>query len=114
MYIVRSGVLVKDQCMNIRPGDIVRVKEGDTVPADLVIISSSYDESIAFYSTAALDGESNLKKAIALKKTASFSNPDEITQIRCFCEVQARVLKHSFSTFFSRKLLKSSKFTGIF
>ena len=89
VYIVRSGVLVKDQCMNIRPGDIVRVKQGDTIPADLVIISSSYEESIAFYSTAALDGESNLKKAVALPKTAGFSNPDEITQIRCFCEVQA-------------------------
>ena len=82
VYIVRSGVLVRDQCMNIRPGDIVRVKEGDTVPADLVIISSSFDESIAFYSTAALDGESNLKKAISLRKTAGFKNPDEITQIR--------------------------------
>ena len=35
--------------MNIRPGDIVRVKEGDTVPADLVIVSSSYEDSVAYY-----------------------------------------------------------------
>ena len=89
VYIVRSGVLVKDQCQNIRPGDIVRVKQDDTIPADLVIISSNYDQGNAFYSTAALDGESNLKKALSLPKTVEFSTPAEITQIRCYCEVQA-------------------------
>ena len=46
--------------------------------------------SHAYYSTAALDGESNLKEAISLKKTANFSSPGEITQIRCYCEVQER------------------------
>ena len=40
-------------------------------------------------STAALDGESNLKEAISIKKTAKYFSPDEITQIRCYCEVQA-------------------------
>jgi hypothetical protein len=40
------------------------------------------------YSTAALDGESNLKEASALKKTQVFNTPAEITQIRCYCEVQ--------------------------
>jgi len=57
--------------------------------ADLVLISASEVTSRAYYSTAALDGESNLKEAISLKKTSKFSSPDEITQIRCYCEVQA-------------------------
>ena len=82
--------LSKDQCQNIRPGDIVRVRGGDTIPADLVIISSNYDAGNAFYSTAALDGESNLKKAVSLPKTQPFSTPAEITQIRCYCEVQVK------------------------
>ncbi|CAG5088553.1 Oidioi.mRNA.OKI2018_I69.PAR.g11882.t1.cds [Oikopleura dioica] len=89
IYVVRSGVLVQDRCMNIRPGDIVRVSEGETVPADLVLISSSDPTYHAYYSTAALDGESNLKEASALKKTQFFNTPAEITQIRCYCEVQA-------------------------
>ena len=48
--------------------------------------------SHAYYSTAALDGESNLKEAVSLKKTANFSSPGEITQIRCYCEVQERIV----------------------
>lgn len=89
IYVVRSGVLVQDRCMNIRPGDIVRVSEGETVPADLVLISSSDATYHAYYSTAALDGESNLKEAICLKKTSLYTSPAQITQIRCYCEVQA-------------------------
>ena len=49
VYIVRSGVLVRDQCMNIRPGDIVRVNEDATIPADLVLISSSEKRAHAYY-----------------------------------------------------------------
>lgn len=81
--------LERDQCMNIRAGDVVRVNEGSTLPADLMLISSSDISSRAYYSTAALDGESNLNEAKALKKTAKFTTPDQITQIRCYCEVQA-------------------------
>lgn len=75
--------------MNIRPGDIVRVNCGATLPADVVLISSSEKNCKAYYSTAALDGESNLKEAVSLKKTAQFTSPAMITQIRCYCEVQA-------------------------
>lgn len=42
-------------------GDLVRVKQNEIVPADLIILSSSDNKGRAFVETKSLDGETNLK-----------------------------------------------------
>lgn len=42
-------------------GDFVKLVDGELVPADMVILSSSDDSGIVYVQTANLDGETNLK-----------------------------------------------------
>ena len=51
----------------LRVGDVVEVKDGDIVPADLVLLTTKDDKCEAFNKTASLDGETNLKPKLALK-----------------------------------------------
>lgn len=46
---------------DLRVGDIVKIREDESFPADILICSSSDDENVAFVETKNLDGETNLK-----------------------------------------------------
>lgn len=58
-HIITSGEL--------HVGDIVRIHDGESFPADLVLLTSSEENGIAYIDTANLDGETNHKKRIAPK-----------------------------------------------
>lgn len=53
---------VERQWKQIVVGDIIRVKPDQTVPADILLVSTSSEENTCFIDTAAIDGESNLKQ----------------------------------------------------
>ena len=46
---------------DLRVGDIVKINEDESFPADILICSTSEDENVAFVETKNLDGETNLK-----------------------------------------------------
>ncbi|KAI0748707.1 phospholipid-translocating P-type ATPase [Daedaleopsis nitida] len=50
---------------DLRVGDIVKIKEDESFPADILICSTSEDENVAFVETKNLDGETNLKSRSA-------------------------------------------------
>eukprot|EP00425_Heterocapsa_triquetra_P006133 CAMPEP_0195158070 /NCGR_PEP_ID=MMETSP0448-20130528/185471_1 /TAXON_ID=66468 /ORGANISM="Heterocapsa triquestra, Strain CCMP 448" /LENGTH=1722 /DNA_ID=CAMNT_0040196865 /DNA_START=87 /DNA_END=5253 /DNA_ORIENTATION=+ len=54
--------------LDVKVGDVLEVKEGEELPADIVLIKSSQSEGICFVSTANLDGETNLKRKDAIEK----------------------------------------------
>ena len=54
------------QWRDIRVGDVIRLNRDETVPADIVLLSASGDNAIAYVETMALDGETNLKRKQAL------------------------------------------------
>eukprot|EP00292_Cryptomonas_paramecium_P005912 CAMPEP_0113728000 /NCGR_PEP_ID=MMETSP0038_2-20120614/41580_1 /TAXON_ID=2898 /ORGANISM="Cryptomonas paramecium" /LENGTH=415 /DNA_ID=CAMNT_0000659341 /DNA_START=33 /DNA_END=1277 /DNA_ORIENTATION=+ /assembly_acc=CAM_ASM_000170 len=67
-------------------GDIVRVTKNNEFPADLVLLSSSGDQGMAYIDTCNLDGETNLKLRISLESTKTFDNPDKIQKLRGYFE----------------------------
>ncbi|KAK1552583.1 hypothetical protein Q3G72_019535 [Acer saccharum] len=60
---------------NLRVGDIVKVEKDEFFPADILLLSSSYEDAICYVETMNLDGETNLKLKQALEVT-SFLNDD--------------------------------------
>jgi phospholipid-transporting ATPase len=70
--IIRGGVRTESHWKNIKTGDIVCLHNNDAIPADLVILSTSDVEGNCFVETAAIDGETNLKRNNALRETQAF------------------------------------------
>lgn len=66
----------------IRVGDIVRLERDGFIPADIVMISSSEPEGLAYIETANLDGETNLKIKQAHPSTATLTNPQAVSLLR--------------------------------
>jgi magnesium-transporting ATPase (P-type) len=61
----------------LKVGDWVYLKEGNPVPADLVVLACSAENGICFIETASLDGEKNLKVRNCVKDTSTLINPEQ-------------------------------------
>ena len=65
-----EGVFDNAKWMNLQVGDIVRVEKDEFFPADLILLSSNYEEAICYVETMNLDGETNLKLKQAVDATS--------------------------------------------
>ncbi|KAI3844926.1 hypothetical protein MKX03_019301 [Papaver bracteatum] len=65
-----DGAFYDTEWKNLRVGDIVKVEKDNFFPADLLLLSSNYDEAICYVETMNLDGETNLKLKQALEITS--------------------------------------------
>ncbi|KAE9524276.1 hypothetical protein AGLY_015315 [Aphis glycines] len=68
--ILRNGILVQERWSEIGIGDIIKVKNNNIIPADLVLLSSSELHGICHVETKHLDGEHNLKIRQCVKETS--------------------------------------------
>ncbi|XP_039143127.1 putative phospholipid-transporting ATPase 9 [Dioscorea cayenensis subsp. rotundata] len=59
---------------NLRVGDIVKVEKDNFFPADLLLLSSSYEDAICYVETMNLDGETNLKLKQSLEVTSNLQD----------------------------------------
>ncbi|KAK8465055.1 hypothetical protein PHAVU_010G136600 [Phaseolus vulgaris] len=72
---------------NIMVGDVLKVPKDQFFPADLLLLSSSYEDGICYVETMNLDGETNLKVKRSLESTLGLDS-DEVFKdftgtIRC-------------------------------
>lgn len=73
--LVEGGKEKQIATSKVYAGDIIKVKDGETFPADLVLLSSS-SKNMCYIETANLDGESNYKQRRALTETTKFVTPE--------------------------------------
>ena len=66
----------KIQTGKLEVGEIVRVKQDQTFPADLILIDSNLEEGLCFIETASLDGEKSLKIKQASMSTQGIIKED--------------------------------------
>ncbi|KAK4798453.1 hypothetical protein SAY86_030779 [Trapa natans] len=72
---------------NLRVGDLIRVHKDEYFPADIFLVSSSYEDGICYVETMNLDGETNLKMKQSLEVTSSICDEVSLEEfkavIRC-------------------------------
>ena len=67
--VIRGGRVEEEMWHDLKVGDIVLIKKGQEVPADVVQLSSGEEEGASYVDTCNLDGETNLKIKSALSAT---------------------------------------------
>uniref|UniRef100_A0A8B9KTN3 Phospholipid-transporting ATPase n=1 Tax=Astyanax mexicanus TaxID=7994 RepID=A0A8B9KTN3_ASTMX len=75
-------------------GEVVRASNGDHLPADLIILSSSEPQGMCYIETSNLDGETNLKIRQGLQITSEIKDIDSLMRLsgRMECESPNRHL----------------------
>ncbi|CAH9130070.1 unnamed protein product [Cuscuta epithymum] len=77
-----SGCFGHKPWMKLRVGDIVKVEKDRFFPADLLLLSSSYEDGICYVETMNLDGETNLKVKRALEVTLPLEDDEAFKEFR--------------------------------
>ncbi|KAL6619602.1 hypothetical protein ACP70R_034741 [Stipagrostis hirtigluma subsp. patula] len=85
--VFHDGAFRDAKWKDLRVGDIVKVEKDGFFPADLVLLSSSYDDAVCYVETMNLDGETNLKLKQSLEVTSGLQDDDSFgafaAVIRC-------------------------------
>ncbi|MED6124962.1 putative phospholipid-transporting ATPase 9 [Stylosanthes scabra] len=71
-----SGTFERTEWKNLKVGNIVKVEKDEFFPADLLLLSSSYEDAVCYVETMNLDGETNLKLKQGLEITSSLHEYD--------------------------------------
>ncbi|XP_034718625.1 phospholipid-transporting ATPase IB isoform X1 [Etheostoma cragini] len=86
--VLRNGAWQTIIWKQVAVGDIVKVTNGQHLPADMVIVSSSEPQAMCYTETSNLDGETNLKIRQGLSLTAAFQTLEDLVLLsgRLECE----------------------------
>ncbi|CAH1759615.1 5500_t:CDS:10 [Entrophospora sp. SA101] len=75
---------------NVRVGDFIFLRNGDVVPADSIILSTSEQSGTCYVETKDLDGETNLKPRRCVPDTKDIINSaKDCTQLKFYIESEA-------------------------
>ena len=77
-----GGIFEYTAWKNLRVGNIVKVEKDEFFPADLLLLSSSYEDAVCYVETMNLDGETNLKLKQGLEVTSSLQEDLNIQKFK--------------------------------
>ncbi|XP_053487071.1 phospholipid-transporting ATPase IA isoform X4 [Ictalurus furcatus] len=92
--VLRNGAWEIVHWEKVAVGEVVRAFNGDHLPADLIILSSSEPQAMCYIETSNLDGETNLKIRQGLQVTSEIKDIDSLMRLsgRMECESPNRHL----------------------
>eukprot|EP01012_Entosiphon_sulcatum_P039111 TRINITY_DN5119_c0_g2_i1.p1 TRINITY_DN5119_c0_g2~~TRINITY_DN5119_c0_g2_i1.p1 ORF type:complete len:2092 (+),score=538.26 TRINITY_DN5119_c0_g2_i1:622-6897(+) len=79
--VLRGSEFVPTPWNMLQVGDIVKVVKQQDFPADILLLSSSEEEGVAYVETANLDGETNLKPKRSLPQTLEFIDEANLAKL---------------------------------
>ncbi|XP_056396764.1 phospholipid-transporting ATPase IG isoform X1 [Hyla sarda] len=88
VYIIENSVRVKKESEKIKVGDIVEVRDDETFPCDLILLSSSFADGTCTVTTASLDGESNFKTYYAVRETSGLCSDEAVDTLTATIECE--------------------------
>lgn len=94
-----TGTFHMKKWVSVQIGDIVRVNNEESFPADLLLLSSSEPEGLCYIETANLDGETNLKIKQALREMATLVSPQSLVTEMARCEILSEQPNSSLYTY---------------
>jgi phospholipid-translocating ATPase len=71
---------------DVKVGDIVRLNNNDSIPADIIILSTSEPDGLCYVETKELDGETNLKIRHCVSSTASLKSESDYERTLFYVE----------------------------
>ncbi|XP_020226579.1 putative phospholipid-transporting ATPase 9 [Cajanus cajan] len=83
-----EGVFDYSKWKDLKVGDIVKVEKDEFFPADLILLSSSYDDAICYVETTNLDGETNLKVKQALEETSKLQEDSSFQNFKAIIKCE--------------------------
>lgn len=95
--VIQDGKWIEIPWKKLQVGDLVRVKQDNFFPADILFLSSTNPDGICYIETANLDGETNLKIRKALEKTWDYIHPNKAAEFKG--EIQCEQPNNSLYTF---------------
>ncbi|XP_066504919.1 phospholipid-transporting ATPase IA isoform X4 [Hoplias malabaricus] len=92
--VLRNGAWEIVHWEKVAIGEVVKASNGDHLPADLIILSSSEPQGMCYIETSNLDGETNLKIRQGLQITSEIKDIESLTRLsgRMECESPNRHL----------------------
>ncbi|XP_069825944.1 phospholipid-transporting ATPase IB isoform X1 [Dendropsophus ebraccatus] len=86
--VLRGGTWQNVIWREVAVGDIVKVTNGQHLPADMIILSSSEPQAMCYIETSNLDGETNLKIRQGLPATSGLQTIEDLIKLsgRIECE----------------------------
>ncbi|KAK1278519.1 Phospholipid-transporting ATPase 1 [Acorus gramineus] len=80
--VLTNGEFHRKRWKDIRVGEIIKINADETLPCDMVLLSTSDPTGVAYIQTINLDGESNLKTRYAKQETVA-KNPRKERLLGC-------------------------------
>ena len=72
VIVLRNNRFIKSMSKTLQCGEIILVYENKSIPADMILIDSGFEEGTCYVETSSLDGEKTLKLKVANKYSQGF------------------------------------------